>query len=109
MKNIQWWALGKIAARPAQDKKKGADSGIDGYIYFFDDDSGKAKKIVVQVKSGKVKRDIIATLNSDRSRENADFGVSLTLEEPTKPMKEEAATAGFYVPKFNPDKNYPRI
>jgi len=41
---FEWWALGRIAARPAQDKKKGADSGIDGYIYFFDDNSGIAKK-----------------------------------------------------------------
>ena len=30
----------------------GADSGLDGYIYFIDDKSGIAKKIVVQVKSG---------------------------------------------------------
>jgi site-specific DNA-methyltransferase (adenine-specific) len=40
---FEWWALGLVDARPAQDKKKGADSGIDGYIYFFDDTSGKAK------------------------------------------------------------------
>ena len=51
---FQWWAVGLVNARPAQDKKKGADSGIDGYIYFEDDDSGKAKQIIVQVKSGKV-------------------------------------------------------
>src|SRR5450759_2110479 len=51
---FEWWALSLVEARPAQDKKKGADTGIDGYINFFDDDSGKAKKIVVQVKSGHV-------------------------------------------------------
>jgi len=49
---FEWWALGLVDARPAQDKKKGADKGIDGYINFFDDNSGKAKIIVVQVKSG---------------------------------------------------------
>ena len=27
---FQWWAVGLVSARPAQDKKKGADSGIDG-------------------------------------------------------------------------------
>jgi len=36
---------------PARDRKKGADSGLDGYIYFIDDNSGAAKKVVVQVKS----------------------------------------------------------
>src|SRR5450830_1568444 len=49
---FEWWALSLVEARPAQDKKKGADKGIDGSINFFDDESGKAKKIVVQVKSG---------------------------------------------------------
>jgi hypothetical protein len=29
-----------MSARPAQDHKKGADTGIDGYINFFDDKSG---------------------------------------------------------------------
>jgi hypothetical protein len=30
-------------ARPAEDCKKGADTGIDGYINFFDDKSSVAK------------------------------------------------------------------
>ncbi len=34
---FEWWALGLVDARPAQDKRKGADRGIDGYINFFDD------------------------------------------------------------------------
>jgi site-specific DNA-methyltransferase (adenine-specific) len=37
---FEWWALSLVEARPAQDKKKGADRGIDGYIYFFDDHTG---------------------------------------------------------------------
>ena len=53
---FEWWALGLVDARPAQERKKGADSGIDGYINFFDDNSGKAKRIVAQVKSGRVNR-----------------------------------------------------
>ena len=47
---FEWWALSLIGARPAQDKRKGADSGVDGYINFFDDASGKAKRVIVQVK-----------------------------------------------------------
>jgi len=30
----------------------GADTGIDGYTNFFDDNSGQAKQVIVQVKSG---------------------------------------------------------
>lgn len=106
---FEWWALGKVAARPAQDKKKGADSGVDGYIYFFDDNSGTAKKIIVQVKSGGVKRNDIATLKGDLEREKAVIGAFITLEEPTRPMTEEAVSAGFYEPKYLPGKKYPKI
>jgi len=106
---FEWWALGKVAARPAQDKKKGADSGVDGYIYFFDDNSGKAKKIIVQVKSGNVNRGQIATLKGDMERENAEIGAFITLENPTKPMIEEAVSAGFYEPESLGGKKYPKV
>ena len=51
---FEWWALGLVDAFPAQDKKKGADKGVDGVIYFKDDAGGAHKKIIVQVKSGAV-------------------------------------------------------
>ena len=106
---FEWWALGLVDARPAQDKKKGADRGIDGYINFFDDNTGKAKTIIVQVKSGHVNRSYIATLKGDMEREKAPIGILITLEEPTKPMLEEAVTAGFYEPEHFPGHQYPRI
>lgn len=104
---FEWWSLGLVDARPAQDKRKGADRGVDGYINFFDDNSGKAKTIVVQVKSGGVKRGDIATLKGDMERENAPIGVFITLEEPTRPMLQEAATSGFYEPEHFPGNQYP--
>ena len=106
---FEWWALGLVDARPAQDRKKGADSGIDGYINFFDDNSGKAKRIVVQVKSGHVTRNQIATLKGDMEREKAEIGLFITLSNPTGPMESEAAGAGFYTPEHFPDNHYPRI
>ena len=106
---FEWWALGLVDARPAQNRKKGADSGIDGYINFFDDNSDKAKRIVVQVKSGHVTRNQIATLNSDRQREKAEIGLFITLQPPTRPMEAEAASAGLYTPEHFPDSHYPRI
>ena len=106
---FEWWALGLIDARPAQDKKKGSDKGIDGYINFFDDNSGKAKTIIVQVKSGHVSSNHIRDLKGVLEREKAQIGVYITLEEPTKPMKEEAASAGFYEPECFPGNYYPKI
>ena len=106
---FEWWALGLVDARPAQDKKKGADSGVDGYINFFDDTSGKAKRIVVQVKSGHVNRGQIATLKGDMEREKAEIGLFVTLERPTGPMQQDAVSAGFYVPEHFPDHQFPRV
>ena len=48
---FQWWALGLIGARPAEEKK-GADQGIDGRLYFDDEDSAYTKQIIISVKSG---------------------------------------------------------
>jgi len=107
---FQWWALDKVGARPAKDdKKKGADEGIDGWINFFDDPSGQAKRIVVQVKSGRVKSGDIRDLKGTMEREKAQIGAYVTLEEPTRAMVKEAAEAGFYVPERYPDQKYPRI
>ncbi len=106
---FEWWALGLVDARPARDKRKGADSGIDGYINFFDDNSGRPKRIVVQVKSGHVNRGQIATLKGDMEREKAQLGLFVTLDEPTRPMLQEAVAAGFYEPEHYPGQQYPRL
>jgi len=106
---FEWWALGRVAARPAQDKKKGADSGIDGVIHFDDDNSGKYKRVLIQVKSGAVKAGDIRDLKGVLEREQAAIGAFLTLKPPTKPMREEAAAAGFYEPVHFPGHRYPRL
>ena len=106
---FEWWALGLVDARPARDRKKGADAGIDGYINFFDDNSGKPKRIVVQVKSGHVQRNQIATLKSDMEREKANLALFVTLKPPTGPMVNEALGAGFYAPEAFPDDSYQKV
>jgi site-specific DNA-methyltransferase (adenine-specific) len=35
-----WWALGLVEAAPAQDKKEGADRGVDGVPYFQEMEDG---------------------------------------------------------------------
>ncbi len=107
---FQWWAVGLIPnAKPAQDKKKGADSGIDGYINFFVDKSGKAQKIIIQVKSGNISAPDIRDLKGTMEREKAVMGAFITLKNPTKPMLKEAATAGFYQTPLLAGQKFPRL
>ena len=106
---FEWWALGLVDARPAQDKRRGADSGIDGYINFFDDNSGRAKRIVVQVKSGNVNVSQIRDLRGVAEREHAEIGIFITLSSPTRPMLHEALASGFYVPEHFPDLQFQRL
>ncbi len=106
---FEYWALGLVDARPAQDKKKGADSGVDGVINFQDDNSGIYKKVVIQVKSGHVSAAQVRDLKGVLEREKAPIGALLTLKPPTRPMKEEAAAAGFYEPVHFPGHRFPRL
>ena len=106
---FEYWTLGLVNARPGSNRRRGADAGVDGYINFFDDDSGKAKTVLVQVKSGHVQRNVIATLKGDMEREKAEMGLLVTLEPPSGPMVQEAAAAGFYVPEHFPNHQFPRV
>ncbi len=79
------------------EQKKGADKGIDGRLYFHDEGaSGKTKQIILSVKAGKVTRDQVHSLGGVIQREKAQMGVLISFEPPTRPMREEAASAGFY-------------
>lgn len=92
---FQWWALGLVGARPTEGKK-GADQGIDGRIYFHEGDTGKTKQIILSVKAGKLHAPYVRDLRGVMEREKAEIGVLLALDEPTKAMRAEAASAGFY-------------
>jgi site-specific DNA-methyltransferase (adenine-specific) len=111
---FQWWALSLVRAKPlggdggGREGKKGADRGVDGVITFLDDNTGKPKRVLVQVKSGHVKSGDIRDLRGTVERENAAMGVFITLEEPTSEMTKEAVSAGFYhSPGWN--KDFPRV
>ncbi len=111
---FQWWALSLVRAKPLGGQegskvgKKGADKGIDGVITFMDDNTGRPKRVIVQVKSGHVQRANIEQLVGTIQREQAAIGVFITLEEPTAPMRTEALSAGVYdSPGWG--KEFPRI
>lgn len=104
---FQWWACSLVNAQPYQGKKKGADSGIDGLIFFQDEDK-LAKKIVVSVKGGEnVSVTMIRDLGHVIEREKAEIGLFITLAEPTGPMKTEAIKTGYYDSPIG--KSYPKI
>jgi site-specific DNA-methyltransferase (adenine-specific) len=111
---FQWWALSLIKARPlgassgSKVGKKGSDKGIDGVMTFLDDNSGKAKRVLVQVKSGKVKSGDIRDLRGTIERENAEIGVFITLETSTRDMNTEAVSAGFYHSEHW-NRDYPKL
>jgi len=111
---FQWWSLSLIRARPlggeegSREGKKGSDKGIDGVIAFIDDTTNKAKRVLVQVKSGHVNASHIRDLVGTVQREQAAIGVFITLEEPSRDMTTEALKAGFYH-SSGWNKDYPRI
>jgi DNA modification methylase len=103
---FQWWACSLVNAQPYQGKKKGSDGGVDGLVFFQDDETG-AKKIIVSVKGGEhvsvtMVKDLIATVE----REKAAIGLFVTLATPTKPLITEAVSAGFYK---SPKGDVPKI
>ena len=102
---FQWWAVSLINAQPYGGKKKGADGGIDGLIYFRSD-AKTTERAVVSVKGGGVSVPMVRDLKGVLDREKAPIGVFLTLEAPTRPMEKEAAAAGFYALG---GRQYPRV
>lgn len=106
---FEWWALSLVVARPTE-KKKGADKGIDGRLYFHDEGvKAKTKQIIISVKGGnKVTVSQLRDLRGVIDRESAEIGVLISLANPTGAMRKEAASAGFYKSPWD-KKDYPRL
>ncbi len=104
---FQWWALGQVGARPVE-QRQGADRGVDGRLYFHDDATGgSTKQIILSVKAGHVSVPHLRDLRGVLDREGAEIGVLLCMEEPTQPMRTEAASAGFYLSPWG--TKHPRL
>ena len=93
---FQFWAMSLLEAFPREQAKRGADRGIDGVVYFIDGPRRSPQKAIVQVKSGRVSSPLIRDLKGTVEREKAALGLFITLEEPTRDMRTEAVSAGFY-------------
>ncbi len=105
---FQWWALDLVGASPRGDqKKKGADAGIDGVITFTGA-GGKLDTCIVSVKSGGVGRAADQAVKGDMASPGAAMGLVVGRDEPTAGMKAEAAAAGVYYSEVS-GKDYPAI
>lgn len=105
---FQWWAGSMVDAMPYGGKKKGADGGVDGIIYFKPD-GRKTEKAIVSVKGGDhVGVQMIRDLHSTMEREKAPIGVFITKAAPSSVMEKEAAAVGRYHAEAT-GRSYPRL
>ena len=97
---FQFWAVSLLEAQPLSgqraEQRRGADRGIDGIIYFVDGPRRTPQKVVIQVKGGRVSSPQIRDLKGVVDREKAALGLFISLEEPTRDMRSEEASGGFY-------------
>jgi ABC-type transport system involved in cytochrome c biogenesis ATPase subunit len=105
---FQWWAVSLVDAVPFGGKKRGADSGIDGWRYMASGRSTLARAIVSVKGGGNVSVQMVRDLRGTMERENAEAGLFVTLAAPTRPMVEEAAKAGFFDSPFG-GRRHPRL
>jgi site-specific DNA-methyltransferase (adenine-specific) len=100
---FQHWAVEKTGGFCSN--KMTRDGGIDGKIYF--EAGNKLSSMVLSVKGGMIKPADIRDLRGVLDRENnADMAGLISLHEPTKGMKQEADSAGYYEYR---DVKYPKI
>ncbi|KKM76010.1 hypothetical protein LCGC14_1384460 [marine sediment metagenome] len=102
-KEFEIWAITKVPAHPRE-----YDRGVDGICGFTEKD-GAIKTIVVQVKGGAMLnpgmvRDLIGTVKN----EGAAIGLMITLNKPTRRMKELAIHSEPYKSELW-EREYPSI
>ncbi len=103
---FQNWFCLKVGGFPLDGGRKGADKGIDGHFYAYEN----AKEVttgVISVKAGQnIGVAMLRDLRGVMERENYTYGVFLSAYEPTRPMLAEAAAAGMHDSEFG---RFPRL
>ncbi|MDQ2729267.1 MAG: restriction endonuclease subunit M [Actinomycetota bacterium] len=104
--DFERWAVSLVNAQPNQ--KQVGDRGVDGRVRFH---SGKnlLGTLLVSVKGGRqlnpaMVRDLAGTVGQER----AEMGLLITLDEPTRGMREVTGRSGTYVNEFNGNE-YPKL
>jgi len=100
--HFQHWFVERVGGFPMQ--RKVADRGIDGRLYF--ETRNGLGEMLLSVKGGKLRPTDVRDLRGVLEREGAAMAGFLSLQEPTKAMRSEAAEAGVF--RYN-DVPYPRL
>jgi site-specific DNA-methyltransferase (adenine-specific) len=104
---FQYWIVGRIDGQQYQGGRKGADRGIDGYLYFTGH-GRKTEAAIISVKAGRnVGVAMIRDLKGVVERENAPIGIFICATNPTREMEREAAAMGVY--EGADGRTYPRL
>ena len=103
---FELWALAQVDAVPWKGGRKGADTGIDGIIYFKPDGK-RTEKAIVEVKGGGTGVKDIGRLAQVMEREKAPLGVFVTAEMPTSAMIKDAAAVGRFEDEWG--RTYPKL
>ena len=101
---FELWALSVVDADPWKGGRKGADTGIDGIIWFKPDGK-RTEKAIVEVKGGGVGVKDIGRLAQVMEREGAKIGVFLTAQPPTRAMERDAAAVGVWENEYTGRKH----
>lgn len=110
---FQYWITQKIGGQPYQGGRKGADRGIDGYIYYTRNEVAHGKSstsaAIVSVKAGRnIGVAMVRDLKGVIDREKADIGIFVCVANPSREMEREAAAAGIWTDPVT-GMPYPRL
>jgi site-specific DNA-methyltransferase (adenine-specific) len=104
--DFQNWFCLKVGGYPLDGGRKGADRGVDGHFYPYEN-SRDTSTGVISVKAGaNIGVAMIRDLRGVMEREGYPFALFLSAWEPTGPMKAEAAAAGVHETEFG---RFPRL
>lgn len=91
---FQQWVVGELGCQLWNDGKRGADSGIDGEMRFYNPPQGSGR-LLVQVKGGRrVGAPAVREFARVIDREKAQLGIFFSRLEPTAEMRREASLLG---------------
>lgn len=101
---FELWALSVVDADPWKGGRKGADTGIDGVIWFKPDGK-RTEKAIVEVKGGATGVKDIGRLAQVIERESAKIGVFITAQPPSRAMERDAAAVGVWENEYTGRKH----
>lgn len=99
---FRYWVSGLIKALPISDekrKKNKVDKRVSSKIYFNSNTVDKKKEkqeVIISIEVNNTDVSHVRGLKTAMKRERAQIGVLICMKKPTKFMKIEAESAGFY-------------